>query len=722
MGWEIALIAFAARCLRPLYGPGDAGLVEVNLVVRTNKGRIAVPSTELPSSAGVEAAQAGVRATDAAAASVDERLQQLSALLDYFEPASGQSAAADADATETDKYENRIAQVRLGMAASLFTALRCKNTATAAHSVRVALGCSAWALAMEFPDSQRDAIEVAALLHDIGKIGIADRLLLKPGALTLEEQALMDRHRAMGLEILQSCCASPSVLEIVRQAPTWFDGTKFKQDCAGLQLSVGARMLAIVDAYDSMTTPQVYRAAISPDRAIKELCDFAGRQFDPQLVVLFAELQSSDQHKLHHRVARRWLQELDPQVANNWWQHQAPAGGNRRLTPDWLHQQRLLENMYEGVFFLDANLQVLLWNRGAERLTGINGQSMIQHHFVPSLVNMRNAHGAEISDGECPVAQAVHSGVQSLRRLVIRSRNGQDLAVNLHTIPVVGPDGATQGASVLLHDVSGEASLEERCHSLYEQAIRDPLTQLANRAEFDRVHAMFVDAHLERRLPCSLIICDIDRFKQVNDKFGHLAGDEVIKSFSQILKSGCRPGDLVARFGGEEFVMLCADCNNATAAARAEQLRKAFSDLPQAVLGGKPCSASFGVTEIQPGDNSQTMLNRADRGLLMAKESGRNLVVQLGSGMSNLPLERRRKSWFWQRGTRWSAFGSSFGDKRAARYYRGKTPRLRHRSSGGNQFDRRRAHRNSIEPGQVLAHSSTIGSRSAAGNRIAIQM
>ena len=72
------------------------------------------------------------------------------------------------------------------------------------------------------------------------------------------------------------------------------------------------RMLAIVDAFDSMTTPQVYRPAFSHDRAIKELCDFAGTQFDPQLVVLFAELQSTDQQKLHHRVARRWLQELDP--------------------------------------------------------------------------------------------------------------------------------------------------------------------------------------------------------------------------------------------------------------------------------------------------------------------------------------------------------------------------------------------------------------------------
>ncbi|KKK87516.1 hypothetical protein LCGC14_2752440, partial [marine sediment metagenome] len=72
--------------------------------------------------------------------------------------------------------------------------------------------------------------------------------------------------------------------------------------------------------------------------------------------------------------------------------------------------------------------------------------------------------------------------------------------------------------------------------------------------------------------PCSLIICDLDLFKQVNDIFGHQAGDEVIKSMANLLKDSCRVGDLVARYGGEEFVMLCADCDNATAARRAEEI------------------------------------------------------------------------------------------------------------------------------------------------------
>jgi diguanylate cyclase (GGDEF)-like protein len=183
-----------------------------------------------------------------------------------------------------------------------------------------------------------------------------------------------------------------------------------------------------------------------------------------------------------------------------------------------------------------------------------------------------------------------------------------------------------------LHDASSEISLEQRCQSLAEKATRDPLTQVANRAEFDRVHAMFVAAHQQHQLPCSLIMCDLDLFKSVNDTYGHQAGDEGIKSLAAILKGSCRSGDLVARYGGEEFVLLCADCDNAAASRRAEQVRKSLSQMSQPKMGGRAITASFGVTEIQPGDTPETMLRRADRALLMAKQRGRNQVVQLGTG------------------------------------------------------------------------------------------
>ena len=125
-------------------------------------------------------------------------------------------------------------------------------------------------------------------------------------------------------------------------------------------------------------------------------------------------------------------------------------------------------------------------------------------------------------------------------------------------------------------------------------------------------------------------------------RYGHQAGDEVLKSFGKLLRSECRAGDLVARYGGEEFVILCADCNNAAATRRAEHLRKSMSDLAQPVLNGETVTVSFGVTEIQPGDSPESMLRRADRALLEAKQLGRNTVVQLGNGIG--AIGRRRRS------------------------------------------------------------------------------
>jgi diguanylate cyclase (GGDEF)-like protein len=514
----------------------------------------------------------------------------------------------------------------------------------------VALGTSAWALAMELPDPLRDTLEVAALLHDVGKIGIPDHILQKPGNLTADEVAIMDQHPRLGVEILTCCCAPQELLDVIKYAGAWYDGTKRGYDLMKDKIPVGARIVAIVDAFDSMTTDHVYRRALSRDRALAELYEFAGKQFDPDLVKMFSELHERSDLDLHAKVSQRWLEALAPDLANQQWRLNVPTAQPGQAMPQPLFQQKLLDNMYDGVIFVDSQRQIFMWNQGAERLSGISGSAAYQRTWRPSLVKMRDEKGRIVPDADCPVANAVLSGVQSLRPLSIAGRGGKEAPIDLHAIPVVGRDGTTYGATLLLHDASSETSLEQRCQSLHSQATRDPLTQVANRAEFDRVHSLFIDAHTQTRLPCSLIICDIDHFKHVNDNYGHQAGDEAIKSFASLLKSMSRHGDLVARYGGEEFVLLCADCNNATAASRADLIRRALADMPQPMLGNKRITASFGVTENQPGDTPEIMLRRADRALLEAKARGRNRVMQLGSG--NIEDESAKKrSWWWPFGS-----------------------------------------------------------------------
>lgn len=556
-------------------------------------------------------------------------VSELGTLLEDLSSVAGSNTSPAALGPQID---NQLVQVRLGIASSLYFALRAKHAATAAHSLRVAMGASVWAKSLHLAPELRDAIELAALLHDVGMIGVPDHVLLKPGPLDREEAQFIERSRQTTVEILRSASAVPAVLGIVGHIGVWYNGAKGSGTAVGEGIPLGARMLAIVEAFDAMTVDQVFRPAISHERAFKELFEFAGSQFDPELVRSFAELHASDQSQLLADVAGRWLHDLDPQAVNACWHWNGQALPPRAADPQNFFEKRLLDNMHDAVVFIDASGRVTEWNHGAERLTGITSSSICQRQWRADLLQMRNEKGVPVSDEECPVSTALQSGVQSLRRLTICGRASRQVSVDSHTIPVVSDDGVTLGAVMLLHDASSEISLEQRCQTLYEKATKDPLTQVANRAEFDRVLEIFVQHHQQQHVPCSLIICDLDHFKQVNDTFGHQVGDEAIISLARLLKSSCRPGDLVARYGGEEFVMLCADCDNATAARRAEQIRAALSQLSHPKMEGRPVTASFGVTEIQPGDTAESMLRRADRGLLTAKGKGRNTVVQLGSG------------------------------------------------------------------------------------------
>jgi diguanylate cyclase (GGDEF)-like protein/PAS domain S-box-containing protein len=541
---------------------------------------------------------------------------------------------------------NELVQVRLGVASALFTALKVKHAPTASHSLRVAVASSSWAALLDLPAGQRDEIEIAALLHDIGKIGIPDRILLKPGQLSVEELHTVDVQRQMGVEILRACCSSQAILDTVLHGGDWYDGHREGQTLSGDSIPLGARMLAIVDAFDAMTTDQVYRRAMSRERAMAELFEFAGAQFDPTLVKDFCTFLSADQGRLHAIVGRRWLHELSAESVNDLWKLGSPNLESAESSVLGLFHNKLLESMHDAVIFVDDALRIVLWNRAAELLTGMSQASLRHKQWSPSLVNLRDERQKLISDEDDPVARGVQTADPMLRRFSLAARNGQRAEVDVHLIPVTGNRGAVHGAMLLLRDASSQVSMEQRLKSLHEKATRDPLTQAANRAEFDRALEAAVHSHLPKNLPCSLIVCDIDHFKRINDNFGHQAGDIVLVAFTQLLKSYCRPEDLVARYGGEEFVLLCPDCDNTTATHRADRIRVELERSPQPAINSQAITASFGVTELQQGDTPETFFRRADRALYQAKENGRNLVVQLGTGIVTEEKPAAPRGWF----------------------------------------------------------------------------
>ena len=273
-------------------------------------------------------------------------------------------------------------------------------------------------------------------------------------------------------------------------------------------------------------------------------------------------------------------------------------------------------------------------------------KAVVGQTWSPELIELEDEEGDRITDQDCPVALAMRSGVQALERCTMLDRKRERRGVNLHIVPVWSEDGNPQGASILIHDASEKITLEERVQNLHVKAIQDPLTKVFNRAEFDRVHAEYLQQHKADNAHFSMIICDIDHFKRVNDNYGHQAGDEALTSFASVLQAFTRTGDFVARYGGEEFVLLCVDCDHHSATRRADEIRSRLSTTPQPMLNNMCITASFGVTSLQSGDTPETMLARADRALLQAKELGRNRVVHLGSGIQEEQIPESKTGWF----------------------------------------------------------------------------
>lgn len=542
------------------------------------------------------------------------------------------------------EYQDRIVLGRLGIAGALFTALRVKHPPTAQHCLRVALHCSAVGKQLGLPAIHLDNLEIAALLHDVGKIGVPDAVLTKPNALKPHEAEVMARHRVHSLDILRGLTDNDEILQIIRCSCLRYDGEQQRPPVIARQsIPLGARILAIADAYDAMTTDCVYRKAFTRERAIAELFAHAGTQFDPELVQYFSYQSSQIEAQLLQIVSQRWAS-MKPDAANQLW-----VGGETFLRgtdgAEVVFQQRLLDAMHDGVVFVDVCGQIVLWNQGLENLSEVKRESVLNTTWSSSILGLRDVEGNLLKGAACPVSYAIESGGQVVRRCTITRMRGNSLAVDIHVIPIIDGEHRCMGVAMTLRDVSSELSLEETVQDLHEKATTDPLTGVNNRAEFDRSHEELIQSCLTTGEPLSIVICDIDHFKKVNDIHGHQAGDAVLIEFGTVLSRFSRDNDVVARYGGEEFVMLCPGCDMASAAKMAEQIRSHLCDSPQDALGRQCITASFGVTELQPGDTPETMLRRADRGLYQAKDAGRNTVIQIGAGMASGKESTSSQSW-----------------------------------------------------------------------------
>lgn len=286
----------------------------------------------------------------------------------------------------------------------------------------------------------------------------------------------------------------------------------------------------------------------------------------------------------------------------------------------------LLDNLYDGVYFVDRERRITFWNKAAERITGFTRAEVLGKRCADNLLRHVDERGNSLCEGACPLSHTLGDGQPRSASVFLHHKNGHRLPVAVGVNPITDNRQKIIGAVEIFRDNSTTVAALEHLKELEDLAYLDALTRIANRTYLENfIVGKFNEL---RRLGWSfgVIFVDVDRFKQVNDTFGHQTGDVVLKMVAQTLLKNCRSFDLVGRWGGEEFLCVISKLKDADQIIIiADRLRalveSAWVSLPDCSLH---VAISLGVTLARLQDTPETLIHRADGLMYRSKEAGRN--------------------------------------------------------------------------------------------------
>lgn len=256
---------------------------------------------------------------------------------------------------------------------------------------------------------------------------------------------------------------------------------------------------------------------------------------------------------------------------------------------------------------------ILDCNRAFETMIG-NSKNTLRHQAMKGIGLFRNSKQENIF---CKAVRKRSKG----HNLLIELTNQEDnLIYGLFSWDTIVVEGKKHILCVI-KDITERKKMEEEIRRLSET---DGLTQINNRMKLDSVLNLEIERLSRSDSVCSIILLDIDYFKSVNDTYGHLVGDAVLKEVAEIIKQGVRKIDTIGRWGGEEFMVIMPLTDISKGKVLAEKLRKKISD--HVFTGAKSLTASFGIAESRGGLCSVELVAKADAAMYQAKESGRNQV------------------------------------------------------------------------------------------------
>ena len=520
-------------------------------------------------------------------------------------------------------YEG-IKGMHLSNLKALSSALNAKDYYTLGHAARVAAYMVLLGHELGWPKDLLRAVEEAAYLHDIGKIGVPDRVLLKASGLNGHEWDLMRQHPIFSAEIIRPLFDEALVAGVRHHHERW-DGDGYPDGLAGEDIPAVARAMCVADSYDAMSFRRPYRPGLTDQECLEELERCGGLQFDPKMVDAFRRVlkRIAEGRRLAAGVAGRAAAALDPNECHVLRELQDET------QPEYASiTERLRDARGAGV---PARSITLFGRRGRRTVvlaaseTGAGPESphlgdevvsddelveAFAGRELPANVLYVDQWGvwisgvAPVSDGEGNVVAVVSADFPATEGITevegLRSNVAQTFASMLHNAAVQ----------------SGRSELE---------AITDGLTGLYNHRYFHERLSEEIERCEEQETSLALLFCDLDNFRAFNDLHGHGAGDKALRAVARVLEGSVRHVDLVARYGGEEFAAILIDTAEAGALEVAERVR---AGIMRTRFGADTLSVSIGVATC-PKDATfkDELVDKADWAMYLAKRRGGDKVM-----------------------------------------------------------------------------------------------
>jgi diguanylate cyclase (GGDEF)-like protein/excisionase family DNA binding protein len=511
----------------------------------------------------------------------------------------------------------RVTEVHHSNLRALSGALNAKDYYTLGHAARVAAYTALLARELGWDHDFLRRVEEAAYLHDIGKIAVSDRVLLKPSRLNPHEWELMRQHPIFSSQIIQPLFEEDLVAG-VRHHHERYDGTGYPDGLSGDDIPLLARVMCVVDSYDAMSLRRPYRSAHSYDECVEELRRCAGTHFDPAVVAAFLRVLAGLEEKRERtRAAARDAAALvDPVL------HETLRTPEDEDTPAYVRAVAALRGVRDA--HPPARFVTTLALRG--------GRVVIVADAEEPDSPERSRVGDEVPFDDD--LDAAFSG---------RSLDSNTLYVDQFGVwvsavePIRRPDGTTVAVASVdmpvetngdMEDLRGEVSrafasmLASGAGHVVRaelEVVIDSLTGLYSHRHFHERLGDEIERCMQRHGRLAVLLLDLDDFRSFNDRHGHSAGDSALRAVARIVESSLGVGDLAARFGGQEFATILLDADEAAASGVADHIRRGIRDA--AFAGGDPLSVSIGIalwpTDAQTKDQ---LLDKAEQALRCAKD------------------------------------------------------------------------------------------------------